>query len=237
MAESGQDEGALPDELRSRLAIVLDVDDLVEANRLAKAVRPWFGVAKVGLELYTAVGPDAIGSMLDQGYEVFVDLKLHDIPNQVERAARVLGSLGASYVTMHAHGGVPMLQAGVTGLAAGASDAGLEPPAAIAVTVLTSDVDAPSHILPKRVRVAGEGGCAGIVCAVDDLKEVHEYAPRMLRVTPGIRGKGGDPHDQGRVGTPADALDQGADLLVIGRAVTDSDDPAAAAADLLGGLG
>src|SRR5262245_6340826 len=95
----------VPEELRQRLALALDVDDLVAANRLAKELRPFFGVAKVGLELFTAVGPDAIGSMLELGYRVFADLKLHDIPNTVEHASRVLGSIGVSYLTMHAHGG------------------------------------------------------------------------------------------------------------------------------------
>jgi orotidine-5'-phosphate decarboxylase len=236
MSETERPEAALPDELRDRMALVLDVDDLVAANRLARNLRPWFGVAKVGLELYTAVGPDAIGAMTDLGYKVFVDLKIHDIPNQAERASRVLGSLGASYVTMHAHGGVPMLQAGVHGLREGAAGAGLDEPVALAVTVLTSDRDAPDHIVPKRIRVAAEGGCGGIVCSVDDLKDVHEFAPRMLRVVPGIRAEGGDHHDHGRVGTPQDSLDRGADLLVIGRAVTAAADPAAAAADLLGPL-
>jgi orotidine-5'-phosphate decarboxylase len=229
-------ESALPAELRDRMALVLDVDDLVAANRLAKNLRPWFGVVKVGLELYTAVGPDAIGAMRDLGYRVFVDLKIHDIPNQAERSARVLGSLGASYMTMHAHGGVPMLQAGVKGLREGAASAGLDEPVALAVTVLTSDRDAPDHIVPKRIRVAAEGGCGGIVCSVDDLKDVHEFAPRLQRVVPGIRAADGDRHDQTRVGTPEEALEGGADLLVIGRAVTDSDDPAAAADSLLGGL-
>jgi orotidine-5'-phosphate decarboxylase len=229
-------EAEMPDELRDRMALVLDVDDLVAANRLAKSLRPWFGVAKVGLELFTAVGPDAIGAMSDLGYDVFVDLKIHDIPNQAERAARVLGALGASYVTMHAHGGVPMLQAGVNGLREGAANAGLPEPVALAVTVLTSDRDAPEHIVPKRIRVAAEGGCGGIVCSVTDLKDVHEFAPRMKRVVPGIRAEGGDRHDQSRTGTPREALDGGADLLVVGRAVTAADDPAAAAADLLGGL-
>ena len=234
MSEAHQPDTALPVELRDRMALVLDVDDLVAANRLAKSLRPWFGVVKVGLELYTAVGPDAIGAMTDLGYKVFVDLKIHDIPNQAERASRVLGSLGASYVTMHAHGGVPMLRAAVNGLREGAASAGLVEPVALAVTVLTSDRNAPDHIVPQRVRVAVEGGCGGIVCSVADLRDVHQLAPRMERVVPGIRAEGGEQHDQGRVGTPQEALDGGADLLVIGRAVTSADDPVAAAGDLLG---
>jgi orotidine-5'-phosphate decarboxylase len=220
------------DELRSKLALALDVDDLVAAVRLAKELKPYFGVAKVGLELYSAVGPDAIGSMAELGYEVFVDVKLHDIPTTVGKAARVLGSIGASYVTLHAHGGVAMLRAGVDGLREGASEAGLPDATALAVTVLTSDADAPPHIVPKRVRVAGEGGCGGIVCAASDLQIVGELAPRMIKVVPGIRPEGAPVDDQARVATPAEALALGADLLVIGRAVTKAEDPAAAAAAL-----
>src|SRR5947207_11681804 len=98
-----------------RFAIALDVDDLVAAARLARNLRPYFGVAKVGLELYSAHGPDAIIAMADLDYRVFVDLKLLDIPTTVGRAARVVGALGATYLTMHAFGGVAMLQAGVEG--------------------------------------------------------------------------------------------------------------------------
>lgn len=223
-------------DIRDRLALALDVDDLVEANRLAKTLRPWFGVAKVGLELYSAVGPDTIGGLRQLGYEVFVDVKLHDIPNTVGRASRVLGSLGASYLTLHAHGGVAMLRAGVEGLAEGAAEAGLDPPVALAVTVLTSDPDAPPHIVPKRLRVGVEAGCGGIVCAADDLREVRELAPRLVRVVPGIRPAGTESHDQARTATPRDALDAGADLLVVGRAVTRADDPAAAAERMVADL-
>lgn len=223
-------------EVRDHLALALDVDDLVVAMRLARQLQPYFRVAKVGLELYSAVGPDTIGALTDLGYEVFLDLKLHDIPTTVEKAAKVLGSLGASYLTLHAHGGVPMLRAGVTGLAEGAANAGLEPPMALAVTVLTSDADAPPHIVPKRVMVAAEAGCGGIVCAASDLKDVHEYAPRLHRVVPGIRPAGVDANDQARTATPREALEAGADLLVIGRPVTLAPDPVAAAAALVADL-
>jgi orotidine-5'-phosphate decarboxylase len=218
--------------VREHLALVLDADDLVAAMRLARDLKPWFGVAKVGLELFSASGPDSIGPLLDLGYEVFVDLKLHDIPTTVGKAARVLGALGISYVTMHAHGGVDMLRAGVEGLAEGAGNAGLATPTALAVTVLTSDSEAPPHIVPKRVKVALEGGCGGIVCAAADLNEIRQYAPALLKVVPGIRPAGSPKHDQARAATPAEALSGGADLLVVGRAVTQAEDPAAAAAAL-----
>ncbi|MEM9132063.1 MAG: orotidine-5'-phosphate decarboxylase [Actinomycetota bacterium] len=222
----------LPPELRSRMALALDVDDLVEALRLARQLSPWFGVAKVGLELYTAAGPDAVGTMLDNGFDVFLDMKLHDIPTTVRKAAGVCGALGAKYLTIHAQGGGAMLQAGVEGFHEGAMNAGLAEPTAVAITVLTSDPDAPPHIVPNRLRLAVEAGCKAIVCSGPDLKNVRELSPRTQRVVPGIRAEGADRHDQPLAVTPAEALAEGADLLVIGRAVTLADDPAKAAASL-----
>ena len=226
----------LPPAMRAKLALALDVDDLVEANRLARQLSPWFGVAKVGLELYTAAGPDVVGALFDNGYDVFLDLKLHDIPTTVHKAAKVAGALGVSYLTMHAHGGSQMLKAGVEGLMEGARNAGLPDPVALGITVLTSDADAPEHIVPYRLRIAVEAGCGGIVCAASDLKDIGEMSPRTLRVVPGIRAAGADRHDQPKAVTPAAALEAGADLLVIGRAVTSAQDPAAAAGALFADL-
>lgn len=223
-------------EIRSRLAIALDVDDLIAARRLASQVSPWFGVAKVGLELFSAAGPEAIGVMQNLGMDVFLDVKLHDIPNTVGKAAKVLGAFGASYLTMHARGGEDMLTAGVDGLRAGAEAAGLDAPIALAVTVLTSDDTAPDHIVPRRLRMALETGCGGIVCAAADLADARALAPRLVKVVPGIRLEGTDTHDQSRAATPQAAIDAGADLLVIGRAVTGADDPEGAAAALAEGL-
>jgi orotidine-5'-phosphate decarboxylase len=223
----------VPAEVRGRLALAIDVDDLVLALRVGRQLRPYFGVAKVGLELYSAAGPEVIGSLTELGFEVFLDLKLHDIPTTVGKAARVLGALGVSYVTLHAHGGPAMLRAGVEGLREGASRAGLPEPWSLAVTVLTSDADAPPHIMPKRVLLAAEAGCTGIVCAGDDLKDAYEYAPRLKRVVPGIRLAGSESHEQ-RASTPSEALAGGADLLVIGRTVTAAPDPVAAAEQLVG---
>lgn len=130
-------------ELRSRLAIALDVDDAIEAQRLAAQLSPWFGIAKVGLELFSAAGPSIVQTLIDDGYDVFVDLKMADIPNTVRKAARVLGALGVSYLTLHAFAGPAVLRAGVEGLTEGAELAGLRLPSALAVTVLTSEADAP----------------------------------------------------------------------------------------------
>ena len=217
---------------RDQLVLALDVDDLVPALRLARQLQPWFRTAKVGLELFSASGPDAVSAVADLGYDVFLDLKLHDIPTTVRKAARVIGALGASYLTLHARSGPIMLRAGVEGLTEGAEAAGLPRPVALAVTILTSDGDAPPHILGHRVAAAVESGCGGMVVAAADVHEAKQLAPRLLAVVPGIRMASSDAHDQARPATPRQAVSVGADLLVIGRTVTDARAPAAAAAAL-----
>jgi orotidine-5'-phosphate decarboxylase len=214
---------------RDALALALDVDDEVVALQMARELRPFFGVAKVGLELFTACGPDIISRLTDLGFKVFLDLKMVDIPNTVNKAAKVVGSLGATYLTMYAHGGPEMLRAGTEGMLEGAELAGLLRPIPLAVTILTSDSGAPSHVLSSRLRTAMEGGCSGVVCAASDLEEVHLLAPRMVRVVPGIRPLNVDVNDQARAATPGEARSAGADLLVIGRAVTNASDRLAAA--------
>jgi orotidine-5'-phosphate decarboxylase len=222
--------------IRERLALALDVDDVVVARRLARELRPWFGTVKIGLELFSAAGPDVVQEMINDGYRVFLDLKLADIPNTVNKAARVLGALGVSYLTMHAFAGATMLRAGVEGLADGASRAGLPAPAALAVTVLTSDAGAPAHILGQRVAVAAQARCAGVVCAAADVAEAKQLAPNLLAVVPGIRPLGVPSDDQTRSATPAEALAAGADLLVVGRAVTAAPDRTAAAVAIVAEL-
>jgi len=212
---------------RDLLALALDVDDLGRAIALAKRLAPWFGIAKVGLELYSSVGPPAVEAVRAEGLRVFLDVKLHDIPTTVGAAARSLGRLGASFVTVHAAGGVEMLRAAVDGLDDGASVAGHDPPGVLAVTVLTSEID--TAPLDARVRTASDAGCTGVVCAATDIARVKGLAPRLFAVVPGIRLPGGATHDQARVGTPGDAFARGADLLVIGRAVTAASDPEDAA--------
>src|SRR5436190_5000251 len=214
--------------IRQKLALVLDVDDLVVALRLGRELSPYFSTAKIGLELYSAVGPDAVTSLSDLGFDVFADLKFYDIPTTVNRASRVIGALGARYLNFHGHGGPAMLRAGAEGLKQGAADAGLPEPLALVVTVLTSDADAPPHILGKRVQFALEAGCDGVVCAADDVREVKQYGPRLFAAVPGIRPEGTDRHDQARASTPRAAVEAGADLLVLGRAVTAAADPTAA---------
>lgn len=223
----------VPDALRSRLALALDVDDLVAARRLARELKPWFGTVKVGMELFSAAGPEAITSLRDQGFEVFYDAKLHDIPATVHRAGRVLGALGATYVTLHTAGGVAMLRAGVEGLREGAASGDEPEPMGLGVTVLTSDRDVSPHLLHQRVAAGLEGGCGGIVCAAPDIATVREIAPAAMIVTPGIRPPGAPADDQSRVATPVEAFDANANMLVIGRVVTRAEHPVAAARALV----
>lgn len=222
-----------PDEVRSRLCLAIDTDDLVEAERRARELGPWFGTLKVGLELFASAGPQAVTRLHELGLDVYVDLKLHDIPSTVHKAAKVLGSLGVAYVSFHAHGGVDMLRAGVEGLHLGASAAGVATPRALAITVLTSDDSAPPHVLPKRVEIAVDGGCDGLVCAVPDVAEARAIVPELFVAASGIRTSGDDAHDQRRTATPGEAFAAGADLLVLGRTITHARDPLSAAAALV----
>lgn len=215
--------------VRERIAVALDTSNLEEALRITKAVQPYVGIAKVGLQLFSAAGHTAVKAVQDTGIDVFLDVKLHDIPNTVYGASTALGSLGVRYLTVHASGGQAMLEAAVRGLAEGAADAGLAPPKALAITVLTSDPEASPELLLKRVNAATAAGCAGIVCAAPDLEVIQDAAKGILKVVPGIRPSGADVNDQSRIATPRTAIESGADILVIGRPITRADNPANAA--------
>ncbi len=221
------------DEARSRLALALDFDDSVEAMRWALRLRPYFGVAKVGLELFSAAGPPVVAELVAAGFKVFVDMKLADIPTVTGRAARVLGALGASYLTLHTMTGPAGLAAGVEGFRAGADRAGLPEPVALVVTVLTSEPEAPEEVLRQRVALAVAAGCGGVVCAAPDLVTVLGSAPGLLTVVPGIRLTGSGRHDQHRAASPGEAVRRGAGLLVVGRTVTQAAVPEEAATAVL----
>jgi len=211
---------------RDHLVLALDVGGLAEAEAMAAQVGEWFGFVKIGLELYAEAGPVAFDRFHHLGYRVFADLKLHDIPNTVARAASVLGRHGVDMLNFHAAGGVEMLRAGIDGLRDGARAAGHAPPLALGVTVLTSDHDASAFEV--RLETAVEASCDGVVCSAREV--VRATAAGMRTMVPGIRPAGTDVNDQARVATPESAIRDGATWLVIGRAVTGAPDPAAAAA-------
>ena len=199
-------------ETKNRLALALDVDDLVAGVRLARELQPYFGVLKIGLELYSAAGPEVIGTFQQMGYKIFLDLKLHDIPNTVHRAARVLGSLGVNYLTLHTAGGSEMVSAGVEGLLEGARNAGIGDPVALGVTILTSDSTSNEELMQDRILIAKDSGCRGLVCSAHDLHLVNKTAQDLITVVPGIRPSGVDSHDQKKVATPAQAINDGASV-------------------------
>jgi orotidine-5'-phosphate decarboxylase len=236
---------------REVLALALDTDDFAAAVNWADRLRPFFGVMKVGLELYSACGPDVVRALVDDGHTVFLDLKLHDIPTTVGRAARAVGRLGATYLTAHIAGGPAMLAAAVTGFEEGshggtAFGAGREgdgsrarpgrPAGVLGVTVLTSLPLAPADVLAERARAAVAARCVGVVCAAGDLVVVRPEIGDLTAVIPGVRPEGTPQDDQARSATASEALSLGADLLVVGRAVTRAPVPEDAAASLVGAI-
>ena len=221
--------------IRRRLALALDLESRDQALSMASELSAWFGVAKVGYELYAAAGPAIVDELRARDMEVFLDLKLHDIPTTVGRGARILGRLGASYLNFHAAGGEAMLRAGVEGFLSGASEAGHPAPVSLAVTVLTSDAP-DTDLLIRRAATAAAAGCGGVVCGAPDIDDVRSVFKEAVTMVPGIRPEGSATHDQVRTATPAEAFKGGADIIILGRSVTLADDPSATAAALVASL-
>ncbi|HTO41551.1 MAG TPA: orotidine-5'-phosphate decarboxylase [Rhizomicrobium sp.] len=215
--------------------VALDTPDLSHALDIARAVKPHVGGLKVGLEFITALGPEAIGQIVQIGLPVFADTKFHDIPNTVKGASRAIADLGVAMFNVHASGGLAMLHA--------ARDAAAESqgrPRVLAVTVLTSLEDGDLQMVGqewptadqvlKLTTLAKVGGLDGVVCSAHEVAAVRAACgPDFLLVVPGIRPAGSDLADQRRVMTPREAMAAGADILVIGRPITGARDPAEAA--------
>jgi orotidine-5'-phosphate decarboxylase len=227
-----------PQKTADRLIVALDFPDasaaLACADKLAGSIT-WF---KVGLELYLASGDSVVRELKKRGHSVFLDLKLHDIPNTAAAAVRSLARLEPDLLTVHAAGGKAMLQA-----AAEAARSLPKPPRLLAVTVLTS-IDAaalaetgvsgaPVEQVLRLARLAAECGIDGMVCSPAEVAAVHSALPKALLVTPGVRPAGSDAGDQKRIATPQFALAAGSDKLVIGRPITAAPDPKAAADAIL----
>jgi orotidine-5'-phosphate decarboxylase len=221
------------------VAVALDAPDAETAVRWARAVAPHVAVLKVGLELFCRTGPEILDRVRgDADVGLFLDLKLHDIPNTVAGAARAVAPLRPTYLTVHASGGPEMVRAAVDA-AGGATVA--------AVTVLTSADDrtlaavglaGPSLDAVRRLSLlAVEAGAGALVCSPREVAAVRaDVGPDVVLITPGVRPPGADAQDQARVATPEQALADGADLLVVGRPITGAADPGAAAAALAAAL-
>jgi len=227
---------------RCGLIAALDTADVSEAVAWAGAVMPPCGMAKLGQEFFAANGPAGVRAF--GGRAVFLDLKLHDIPNTVAAAVRAVLPLRPAMLTLHAAGGAAMLRAA----RAAAEAAGEGRPALLAVTVLTSlDAaalretgvsDAPAAQVLRLARLALAAGADGLVCAPTEVALLRaEVGPAPLLVVPGIRAAGGPADDQARTLAPRAAAEAGADWLVVGRPITQAADPRAAAAAIAGEIG
>jgi orotidine-5'-phosphate decarboxylase len=221
------------------VAVALDAPDIDVAAHWATLVTPYVSTVKIGLELYLRYGPAVVATVRGgSGVHVFLDLKLHDIPNTVAGAARAVSKLRPEILTVHAAGGADMIKAAVEAV----------PDAIVAgVTLLTSIGDkdlvelgidgSVSDAVRRMAALAVSAGARGLVCSPQEVAAVRaEVGPDILLITPGIRPAGATSDDQARVATPEEALRAGADLLVIGRPITKSPDPGAAAAAIAGSL-
>ena len=194
---------------------------------------------KIGMELYMQEGPDIVRKVKEQGHDIFLDLKLHDIPNTVKSAMKGLARLGVDLVNVHAAGGKPMMEGALEGLEAG-TPVGRERATLIAVTQLTSTTQEQMQQEQKialslqdsvlhYAQLTKQAGLNGVVCSVHEANAIRELCGEdFLRVTPGIRMLGGDAHDQKRIATPDGARKDGSSLIVVGRAITGAADPVAA---------
>ncbi|HEX4486656.1 MAG TPA: orotidine-5'-phosphate decarboxylase [Terriglobales bacterium] len=219
---------------RERLIVALDVSSSAAARQIVSAVGESASLYKVGMQLYTAEGPQVVRDLVAAGRKVFLDLKYHDIPNTVASAVKEAVALKVSMLTVHAGGGSKMLKA--------AADAARSNPDLIilAVTVLTSmdgpdlsEIGLPSDVFAQVSRLATlavKAGCKGIVSSAKEVAELRrQLGPDVALVTPGVRPAGASHGDQARVVTPAQAIASGASHIVVGRPITEAADPAAAA--------
>jgi orotidine-5'-phosphate decarboxylase len=218
--------------------VAIDTADIERAVALAEAVRGQAGGVKVGLEFFSAQGPDGVGRIAAIGLPVFLDVKLHDIPNTVAKAVQALAPLEPVILTVHAGGGRAMLEA-----AKAAAPAATK---VIGVTVLTSldEADlaaagvqgAPAEQVERLAALARDSGIDGIVCSGAEVAQARAAWPNGFFVVPGVRPAGADIGDQKRVVTPRQALADGASVLVIGRPITGAADPRRAIMDIVAGL-
>jgi orotidine-5'-phosphate decarboxylase len=224
--------------MASPVFLAIDTTDLAAAQRLAAACAPHIGGLKLGLEFFNAHGPAGIRAFAGQGLPIFLDLKLHDIPNTVAGAVRALADLAPALLTVHAAGGAAMIAA--------ARNAAPPATAIIAVTVLTSldggdlaqtGVRGPLLVqVPRLAALARSSGANGVVTSPHEAASLRAAWPGGLLVVPGVRPAGSDAGDQKRIMTPAQAMAAGASILVIGRPITAAADPAAAAAAITASL-
>ena len=222
-----------------RVIVALDFPDAISAFGLASRLDPAKCALKVGKELFTAAGPALVDKLMQRNFEIFLDLKFHDIPNTVAGACRAAAQLGVWMLNVHASGGSAMMAAARDAVVRASAETGAPKPLLIAVTVLTSLAErdlaeigiraTPEEQVLRLARLAQAQGLDGVVCSAQEAAALKRaLGPAFKLVTPGIRPAGADTQDQARVMTPAQAITAGADYLVIGRPITAAPDPLAA---------
>lgn len=229
----------------NRLIVALDVNDPGRALDLVDKLRGCAGMFKVGMELFYAAGGKIVQDIKDRGCKVFLDLKLHDIPNTVARAARVLTGLGPDIINFHASGGPEMMIEAASAVREEALRLGIHPPAVIAVTVLTS-INADilkekmgvrwnvEDCVVKWAEMTKDCGLDGVVASPREVRAIRESCGKdFVIVTPGVRPAGSEAGDQKRIMTPAGAISAGSTYIVVGRPITGSDDPLQSARKIL----
>jgi orotidine-5'-phosphate decarboxylase len=224
---------------RDRLIVALDVSNAAEAQKLVQSIGDAASIYKIGKQLFTAEGPALVRDLVGSGRKIFLDLKYHDIPNTVASAVRSAADLNVAMLTVHAFGGSKMLRA-----AAEAAEQSSSKPLVLAVTVLTSMADEDLHEIGiagsaqeqvlKLAKLAQRAGVGGLVASPNELQALRTAIGQEMKiVTPGVRPAGSEKGDQARVATPAEAIANGADYIVVGRPITAAPDPAKAAAAIL----
>lgn len=232
------------DEARKRVIFALDVDDFSQAQVWVEQLHDKVGLFKIGKQLFTKCGPDVVRMVRDQGDEVFLDLKYHDIPNTVAKAAVEACKLGVQMFNVHALGGLEMMQTTVREVGEYCAANNVERPIMLAVTILTSSteetlqkvgIDRPvTEMVPRLAALAKEAGFDGVVASPKEVELIRSTCgDDFYIVTPGVRPAFASMDDQKRVTTPADAISAGASHLVIGRPISAAADPQQAASLIL----
>jgi orotidine-5'-phosphate decarboxylase len=233
----------------NKLIVALDVDNATKARQLVNWLRGRVGMFKIGMQLFTAAGPDFVREVIKNGERVFLDLKYHDIPNTVACAAVEATRLGVSMFNIHASGGGEMMQRTADAVARCAEIEGIPRPNVLAVTLLTSsnaetlqqlgNTFAPAELVTRLASLAKANGMDGVVASAQEIAAIRSVVrkPGFLIVTPGMRPFGANNFDQKRITGPREAILAGADYIVVGRPVLEAADPVIAVNEILAQIG
>ena len=226
----------IDENIKKRLVLALDVEDINVAKELVNTLSPYIGTFKVGLQMFCGYGLEIIDYIKQKNSDFFLDVKLHDIPNTVEHASYNIIKNGANFFNVHASGGVEMMKAAKRGAMAACEKYNKKPPLILAVTLLTSISEetlkqelknelTPKDFVIQMAKNTKLAGLNGVVASVKELKYIkEEMGDDFIVLTPGIRPSWSNTNDQKRIATPYEAIKMGADYIVLGRAITNAED-------------